>query len=126
MLRGMTDSNSAELAPLVTALKRFESAQSHYADFGASDTEPDAEWHVVLRDAVLGHPYPGTRTEDDWQLFTRMTGVKRAAARLTREAKAAHKAILGWRDNAPAKQWRLMETFLRDYCWRVSFCTCED
>lgn len=63
-----------------------------YADFGASDTEPRAEFAQIVIDLAYDRAHYGKApsvptTVEGWQLFSEMKGNGLAAIALTRAAK---------------------------------------
>ena len=58
-----------------------------YADFGASDTEPRAEFAQIVIDLAYDRASSVPSTVREWQLFSEMKGNGLAAIALTRAAK---------------------------------------
>lgn len=71
-----------------------------YADLGASDTEPRAEFAQIVIDLANGETPTVPTTVDGWQLFSEMKGNGFAAIALTRAAKKVVKIGLEDRDGA--------------------------
>jgi hypothetical protein len=75
------------------AVENFFTVADHYSEFGASDTEPRAEFAQVLFDLREGRDYRIPRTIGDWQLFDReilgRSGAGKAARALTHATIAA-------------------------------------
>ena len=76
-----------------------------YAEFGASDTEPRAEFAQIVIDLAYDRPRYGKpivvpTTVDGWQLFSEMKGNGMAAIALTRAARKVVK--IGTEDRGAA------------------------
>jgi hypothetical protein len=70
------------------AIRQFGRLQDRLGKTGAADTEPDAEFQLVLVRTLLGKDYL-PRTADEWQLYDDEPGQQasaKAAARLTEAA----------------------------------------
>lgn len=89
---------AAVLRPSVRdAVKAWHEVSEKYAEFGASDTEPRAEFAILMSsvdDYVAGYGQirriPTTARQ--WQLFSHMNGSAEAARELTKAARAAVQA----------------------------------
>jgi hypothetical protein len=94
---------------------KFETAQKQYEGFGATDTEPDSIFQFLLYQTWEGIDTVAPSSADEWCLFCRMKGVKRAANRLSTVATHAINCI----KLASEDELKEIKTFLDDYCWRV-------
>lgn len=104
-----------KLDRLKAAVKKFESAQAKYAEFGARDTELDGvfQWH--LAQAVNGKKVTMPTSGRDWQLFTSSMKCGTAARALTTALRAAVLVIQG----CTVKELPTIREYLKDYCWRT-------
>ena len=98
-------------------LRLFEATQSQYRRFGAQDTEPDGILQQLLVRAIKGKKPKVPTAADDWELYSDMKGRNRAVAALREAATACVQHI----ESVPIGQAADVETYLRDYCWRVSW-----
>lgn len=74
------------------AAAAWQAASDKYSEYGAGDTEPRAEFAILVEKIIqdrVGDSIP--RTVDDWQLFD-IPGSKRAALALHRAAVKCVKA----------------------------------
>ena len=96
------------------AMAIFRKVQGEFAEFGAADTEPSAEFHVIIRSALYGEAFQPL-TILGWQLFESKPGRRSGPARiaLNRAARAAHRLVYKYRAN------RTVQDHLIDECWRV-------
>ena len=65
-----------------TAIAEMYELMGKYADFGASDTEPRAEFSQTLHDVLEGNDARVPSTASAWQLFSDMDGAEAAAQAL--------------------------------------------
>lgn len=98
---------------LKRAIKEFEQAQLQYVDFGASDTEPDAVFQWVLVKHYRGEDYRLPADATDWELYSGMKGVNKAAKDLTKKLKNCIETI------DKIKNRKEVKTVLEDTLWRV-------
>ena len=73
-------------------VEAFEKVQQRLLGFGATDTEPDACFRTLMREALSGKPWQEPMPEA-WQLFSDQTGWRKASRQLTAAAKKAYKAV---------------------------------
>lgn len=71
------------------ARKQFQDAQREYMDFGAWDTEPTAEFSILIEKVLTGEDYKVPTTIRGWQLYSTMKGSGKAAQALTSAARKA-------------------------------------
>lgn len=69
------------------AADAWYAAADKYSEFGASDTEPRAEFAQIVIDLAHNREPKVPTTVDGWQLFSEMKGNGFAAISLTRAAK---------------------------------------
>lgn len=105
----------SQVDKLKAAVKAFEAEQSKYAEFGASDTEPDWVFQNALARAINGEEATMPTSPRDWQLFADVKGCGRAARALTAACRKAVKLIIGGK----VKDSAAVRAYLLDYCWRV-------
>jgi hypothetical protein len=74
----------------IEAVENFRRLQAKYAAFGASDTEPRAEFYQLVRARYDGQEVSVPDTARGWQLFSDMDGSDVAA----RELCAAARGVL--------------------------------
>lgn len=106
----------AAVDELKKVVAEFEKLQDKFADFGASDTEPDGVFQVVLVRAFKGKDYLPT-TAHDWELYSDMPGSAEVAKKLTAVALKARDLI---RDTKISESGPMRE-YLEGYCWRVDW-----
>jgi len=83
------------------AIKKFEETQDKYSEFGAYDTEPRCAFYHAIRQHVAGSDSILMAIENPgyWELYSSMSGHKRAAKALATACKRVLKVI----DAAPYK-----------------------
>lgn len=108
---------SNKLNELKSLIKKFKTTQSKWAKTGASDTEPDGVFQVLLVRAFKGKKPEVPRTVDGWELYSKTPGNGLAATLLARTAEVCVKCI----ESATLAEASAIENFLRDYCWRVTW-----
>jgi len=102
-----------QLKALVAA---FEQAQQTYAKTGASDTEPDGIFQVLLIKALKGKAVTVPISRDGWELYSENEKSDEAATALHKAATACVDCILA----SPISGSEELCKYLEDYCWRVS------
>ena len=101
------------------AIRQFGRLQDQLGKTGAADSEPDAEFQLVLVRTFLRQDYL-PRTVDEWQLYNDEPGQQAcatAAAKLTEAADEIRQMIR----QLPLGESDELREFLKDYCWRVSW-----
>jgi hypothetical protein len=102
-------------------IEKFEATQTRYRKFGATDTEPDAVFQMLLVKAFKNREKPEVpKTADDWDLYSREKGSGRAAASLARTAQKCVDFFFDFK-TASIKEALAIQDYLKDYCWRVTW-----
>ena len=114
-----------------TEVETMDFIQNSFANFGASDTEPDSVYHSLLADAVNGAEVNVPRTAEDWQLFTNMEHVEQVARAMASHTQlvvdliqqymnARKPIVIMQLDNEQSDNERAkLVDYLRGYCWRA-------
>jgi hypothetical protein len=108
------------LEQVMQAITDFEIVQTNLREFGAADTEPDAEFQILLKRAVLDLPETLPLTPIKWQLF-RMKNNRRAAAALNEAAGDVTKLIHNCRKHCNAVEFAKVVNYIKGYCWRLTW-----
>ena len=101
-----------------TEVETMDFIQNSFANFGASDTEPDSVYHSLLADAVNGAEVNVPRTAEEWQLFTNMEHVEPVARAMASHTQLVVDLIQQYCHKTSPNDTRLND-YLRDYCWRA-------
>lgn len=102
-----------ELKRLVTD---FESVQSKWREVGATDTEPDGYFHVLLKRAFQGKLKTFPTDPLNWELYDDPKHDQAAS-----ELFAAAKQVTDFIQTVPLGQASDVKRFLESYCWRVEW-----
>jgi hypothetical protein len=114
-----------------TEVETMDFIMNSFANFGASDTEPDSVYHSLLADAVNGAEVNVPRTAEDWQLFTNMEHVEQVARAMASHTQlvvdliqqymnARKPIVIMQLDNEQSDNERAkLVDYLRGYCWRA-------
>jgi hypothetical protein len=95
-------------------IKEMDTLMGELADdYGAYDSEPDAEFQHVLVQAAIHDKIEVPENAAEWQIFTSVPGHERAARRMTSKANKIAKWLKN--NNVVAVQ-----NHVREYCWRIS------
>lgn len=96
------------------AIKNFEAVQDKYSDWGACDTEPNCTFKFILRRHLSEKPVEFSPSGDSdsnmWELFSSMSGWKRANRALT----TACKKVLTALDKATYKEIKEVDEWFGD------------
>ena len=101
-----------------TEVETMDFIMNSFANFGASDTEPDSVYHSLIADAVNGAEVNVPRTASEWQLFTNMEHVEPVARAMASHAEYVVNLIQQYCHKTSPNDTRLND-YLRDYCWRA-------
>lgn len=93
----------------------FAAAQKSFRQYGATDTEPDRVFQVLLNKCAAGEAPKIPRTAEDWDLYTDMPGVSVAAKVLCMIATELAIEI----ENLPLKYHTDLKTLVQKECWRL-------
>ena len=97
-------------------IQAFEVVCSKHKDFGASDTEPDTVFQLLVSSAAAGSRPEVPYTPTGWDLMRRdETACDRAAQRLHMAARKVITAI----EACPIRDAHELKDFVRKYCWRL-------
>ena len=118
-----------------TEVETMDFIQNSFANFGASDTEPDSVYHSLLADAVNGAEVNVPRTAEEWQLFTNMEHVESVARAMASHTQlvvnliqqymnAREPIVIMQLDNSKSDIERAqLVDYLRGFCWRACVLT---
>ena len=118
-----------------TEVETMDFIQNSFANFGASDTEPDSVYHSLLADAVNGAEVNVPRTAEEWQLFTNMEHVESVARAMASHTQlvvnliqqymnAREPIVIMQLDNSKLDIERAqLVDYLRGFCWRACVLT---
>ncbi len=107
----------SRLDELKKLIVTFEKTQQRFAKHGASDTEPDAVFQVLLVRAAKGKAPAVPADPDGWELYSDKQGSKAAAVALGEAAKECVDFI----SKTVVTDLAVIVTYLKDYCWRVGW-----
>lgn len=108
------------LDELKALIKAFEAAQEADAKYGATDTEPDGTFQVLLARAWKGRAAAVPTTARGWELYADEPGAEAAAGRLAAAARACVDFLAGL-DARPYGQVEEARLWLEAHCWRVDW-----
>jgi hypothetical protein len=108
------------LETLKSLIKEFEEVQTRHEGLGAGATEPDGVFQVCLKRAFKGRDQKVPDTADGWQLYSSEKGADVAAGELAAVTRKCVEFVRGMGD-APHREVKEVEKYLKDYCWRVSW-----
>ena len=115
----MKNLDKTKKAPTVEAvfeeIKKFETVQNKYKEYGARDSEPDGVFQRVIDAAGRGKEPLIPRTGDAWQLYDNSMNCDEAAAALHDQALQVVRAI----EMCPIRDLDRLTEKLKDYCWRL-------
>ncbi len=104
-----------DLGRVKIAIQKMEKTMTKYAEFGASDSEPDGIFQVLLVKAMNGEKVVPPKSGDGWDLFTNSDlDCREAAKELYLKSSVAVVMISAM----PIGELEPLREFLRDYCWR--------
>ena len=103
-----------------SAIKEFQAVQKKLIKFGAMDTEPDAVFQWAISDAWNEGKNTIKHDPHYWQLFTCSMNCDKAGLELGEAANKVVELIL----KVERKDSKMIGNYLRDYCWRASWCGC--
>ena len=118
-----------------TEVETMDFIQNSFANFGASDTDPDSVYHSLLADAVNGAEVNVPRTAEEWQLFTNMEHVESVARAMASHTQlvvnliqqymnAREPIVIMQLDNSKSDIERAqLVDYLRGFCWRACVLT---
>jgi len=94
----------------------FEKCCAKHKKYGASDTEPDTVFQVLINRASRGMQPEVPRTPSGWELLHGSDpGCGRAAMALHHAACNVVDAI----ETCPVREINDLRDLIRDYCWRL-------
>jgi hypothetical protein len=94
----------------------FEKCRTKHKKYGASDTEPDTLFQILIDRASRGMQPESPRTPSGWELLHgAQPGCGRAAIALHNAAWNVVDAI----EDCPVREINELRELLRDYCWRL-------
>ncbi|MCP4599201.1 MAG: hypothetical protein GY847_01465 [Proteobacteria bacterium] len=96
------------LHQIKAAIRRFEETQEKYSEYGATDTEPDAIFARLVRNAMSGRKANAPSSEAGWDLFK---GIGATVAGIA--LGEAAKEVIALIKNAKCNQSEAMD-YLRD------------
>jgi hypothetical protein len=99
------------------AIKKMEDTMTKYAEFGASDSEPDGIWQGLLVRAMTGETVVPPKSGEGWDLFTHSMDCREAAKELYLKSSVAVVMISAM----PIGELEPLREFLQGYCWRYNF-----
>ena len=86
-----------------------------HRNFGAADTEPDGVFQHCIRKASLGEEFTVPKNAEDWQLYSEMKGVGRAAISLS----AVLRRCIAAMDKIKLSERAALESYLDRVLWRA-------
>jgi hypothetical protein len=95
-------------------IKEMDTLMGQLSEWGAGDSEPDAEFQHALVQAARRGVVEVPQSASAWQMFADMTGAGKAARRMTSKATKIAKWVT-------RNDRREVIEYIRDYCWRISF-----
>jgi uncharacterized phage-like protein YoqJ len=94
------------------AIDKFEKLQSSYSRYGASDTEPDGQFHWIIKKAINNEDVNFEEMNaDKWELFSGEKGVGLAAHHMTKQSKKVYDLIKTKANVSDIEE-------LKNYAWR--------
>lgn len=106
-----------QIEQIKAGIRKFESLQMTFASQGAGDTEPDAVFQFLLKQAVTGADVVVPSTVRGWELYHGVPDSEKAAEALH---DCVSNLVAAIRD-CKVKDLREIHEFLQDYCWRSPF-----
>lgn len=107
----------AQLEQIKAHIRKFESLQMTFASQGAGDTEPDAVFQFLLKQAVTGADVVVPSTVRGWELYHSVPDSEKAAQALH---DCTSELVAMIRD-CKVKDSREIYDYLQNYCWRSPF-----
>lgn len=113
----------AQLEQIKDGIRKFESLQTTFASQGAGDTEPDAVFQFLLKQAFTGADVVVPSTVRGWELYHGVPGSEKAAEAMHDCASNLVAMLRNCKvkGNCKVKDLREIHEFLQDYCWRSPF-----
>lgn len=105
------------LEQIQTGIRKFESLQTTFSPQGAADTEPDAIFQCLLKQAVTGADVVVPKTKRGWELYTSVADSSRAAEEMHKCASEIVRLI----QECPVKELAELQEYIDQYCWRSPF-----
>jgi hypothetical protein len=105
------------LEQVQAGIRKFESLQTTFAPAGAADTEPDAVFQFLLKQALTGASVVVPKTVRGWELYSSVPEAEKAAIELHNCATTVVELI----QNCPASELPYLADYLCEYCWRAPF-----